>query len=202
MQWPLIHLSLLFCLSGAPVIAPFTVTDLLSKLDAGLRTALYHMNGRSYALPFEFNKGGGCYTGFGNTLRVPDCQHAMTMIPGLRFGDISYSPQGILVLPEFHLENPMVWSYGFCSVGVSIRKTYVTKGLYPTFWTAAHLILEKCVAKAHGGMVRFGYFEVVIFDSRLLPQTGPNYITNFFSNVENLPLSNGLRRLWRAWTMG
>ena len=200
-QWLLVHLLFLFWLYGAITGSSFLAASLLSKLDTAMRIATRYMQRRSYVLPLDFNMGGGCYTGFGESLRFQDCQVALAMIPGVRPGDIAFTARGILVRPEFRLGSPLVWSHGSCSIGVSVRNSYASRGLYSTFAAAARLILGRCVGRGHGGMVRFGFFEVVIFDNRLLPRTGPDCLPNFISNIENLPFSNGLARLWRARTL-
>ena len=81
-------------------------------------------------------------------------------------------------------------------IGLSVLDEAAARGLQRTFRDAAGRILDGCVMRAVGGMVRFAHFEVVVFDQTLLPQALGDPVLAFASNPFNIPFSVGLDKLW------
>ena len=191
-SFTLIYLS---CVSLAK--PPFLVAELMRKLDKGLRLASDFMAKTSTTRPEGFGEGGGCYTSYG-TLRPQDCQAALALMPSENISpdDVRDTAAGPEVMRAFERSNPLAWKYNNCVIGVGVRHTARTMGLYPPLKDCASMIVNRCVTRAQGGIVRFGYFEVVVFDDTLLPRTVPDYIFHFVSDPRNIPWSRGLERLW------
>ena len=177
---------------------PFLVADLTRKLNKGLRLASDFMAKTSQAIPEDFGEGGGCYTSYGTSLRSPDCRAALNLMPSknIRPDDVRDTPAGPEVMRAFERSNPLAWKHNNCVIGVSLRHVGRIMGLYPPLRECASLIVNRCVTRAQGGMVRFGFFEVVVFDDTLLPQAGTDTIFQFTSNPNHIPWSRGLTQLW------
>ena len=102
-----------------------------------------------------------------------------------------------MVVPVFKQYRPMLWKDGTCLIGVSVFDEIETRGLLKFFRDAAGLIVDRCVTRATGGLVRFAHFEVVVFDDALLPKISEDYVTAFAQWGPNIPFSKGLGNLWR-----
>ena len=178
---------------------PFLVAELMHKLDKGMRLASEFMAKTSMDIPESFGEGGGCYKAFGTSLRLQDCQAALALMrtENISPDDVRDTAAGPEVMRAFERSNMLAWKHNNCVIGVSVRHTARTMGLYPPFRDCASLIINRCVSRADGGMVRFGYFEVVVFDDTVLPRTVPDYIYDWVSDPRNIPWSRGLERLWR-----
>ena len=208
--WLANHLLIVLCFICLPgtfvrlghAVAPFTTSDLQTHLDNALEKARRHMGRTAPPIPPPFSIGGGCYTGFGTSLNVQDCRTALGQMPSNNLDphDIQITGTGHWIARIFDYDHPLLWKYNRCLIGVSLYDTTRTRGLYPAFRNAAGAIVDGCVARSTGGLVRFAHFEVVVFEDSLLPRQTPDYVFDFLNDPGNLPLSAGLERLWRERT--
>ncbi|MCJ1414474.1 hypothetical protein MMC32_000800 [Xylographa parallela] len=171
---------------------------LLAKFRHAMESAELHMRGVDHAVPFAFENGGGCFTGFGR-VSLQECLDTLTLMPShdLSPNDITDGPHGQILTRDFHRREPKIWKRrGACVIGLSLYDKPSAKGLYPQFQEAAGLIVNKCAARGIGGLIRFSHFEVVVFDEGVLPRPVPDYIFDFSRYSSNIPFSRGLLRLW------
>ncbi|MCJ1437450.1 hypothetical protein MMC27_006837 [Xylographa pallens] len=201
------HTTILL-LSALNLIAPTNATrgevpaqPFLDRFQRAIRIAGEHMHQADQTFPKDYDIGGGCYTGFGTMLVRPQCRRAVAQMPSQHpdVDDITEGFDGPILTRHFYQSEPMIWKDNDCLIGVSLTDVSSAKGLYPQFREAAQLILDTCVIRGRGGMVRFGHFEVVLFDAKLLPgyeqQAAGNYIRDFSSKEDNIPFSTGLVRI-------
>ena len=175
------------------------VLDLSNQLIDAMEDAEKSMQLHSAAIPAAYTSGGGCYTGFGTALNNLDCILAYAKMPSENRPNDVYELNSVpQVAPVFEQRYPRIWSHKNCIIGASVYDERQAKGLYPAFRFAAGLILDKCVARATGGLLRFAHFEVVMFDGALLPRDSPFPLSDFTTNFANIPFSKGLTRLWSA----
>ena len=200
------YILLAYLLSPLTHAAPeLRYLDLLRLLQRSLQSAYSSMQGYTAVLPspLPFYSGGNCYSGYGTSINYSDCNLALSAMPpeALRPGDVVVTRAGeVLVVPVFEQYRPMVWRHGTCIIGVSIYDVANARGLYKTFRDAAKLIINQCVSRATGGLVRYAQFEVVIFDDAFLPKLDGDYVRAFARWGPNIPFSKGLATLWRlAW---
>ncbi|MCJ1432448.1 hypothetical protein MMC27_001804 [Xylographa pallens] len=193
----LIHLLYTFRLATS-MTNGIPAAPLLSKFRYAMGVAERHMQGADQTMPFAFENGGGCFTGFGR-VSLQECVDALAQMPShnLSPDDITEGPHGQVLTLDFKRREPKIWKTGgACVIGLSLYDKPSAKGLYPHFQEAASLIVNTCAARGIGGLIRFSHFEVVVFDEGMLPRPVPNHIFDFSQYSSNIPFSRGLRRLW------
>ncbi|MCJ1379481.1 hypothetical protein MMC17_002582 [Xylographa soralifera] len=199
---------MILLLSTLDLIAPTNAVKievpasaLLYRFQEAIRRARKHMNRPDHALPLDYMMGGACYTGFGTSMNLAQCRGAIAQMPDQHpdVDDIVEGYSGPILTRNFDKDKPLIWRSNDCLIGVSLMDVPRAKGLYPLFREAAQLIFDKCVMRSRGGMIRFGHFEVVLFDAKLLPgyeqQATPEFIRNFALEEDNIPFSKGLIRI-------
>ncbi|MCJ1289060.1 hypothetical protein MMC34_000592 [Xylographa carneopallida] len=173
------------------------VQPLFIRFQKAMSVAQRHMRLMDQAYPVVYDYGGGCYTGYG-ALSLTQCRSAISKMPSQHpsVDDITEGMIGPVLTRNFYQERPLVWRSDDCLIGVSVMDAPRAKGLYPLFREAAQLILDRCVVRARGGLVRFAHFEVVLFDARTLPGYGQrDFIRDFAVQEDNIPFSTGLVRI-------
>ncbi|MCJ1471665.1 hypothetical protein MMC13_000305 [Lambiella insularis] len=198
MRFPANILLLSLGLSVA-LLASFSTGSYLeglrSRFSRAMEMADRVMRRDTHQWPQVFANGGGCFSGYGRLLPPPSCRSALEQMPaeGIAAGAGYRGPH------MFTSSRPLIWRHGDCLIGVSTYRVDQVEGLYPLFRQAAGLIVDRCVARQNGGLVRFAPFEVVVFDARLLPgyerQDVDDFLFDFSSRSENMPFSRGLQRL-------
>ncbi|MCJ1284864.1 hypothetical protein MMC26_004201 [Xylographa opegraphella] len=174
---------------------------LLNRFQSAMTFALEHMNLVDRAYPAWYDNGGGCYFGYGTSLSGAQCRAAVAQMPSQNpdVDDVTEGTNGPILTRNFYQTMPLIWRSNDCLIGVSVSDVRRAKGLYPLFKEAAQLILDTCVTRARGGLVRFGHFEVILFDAKLLPgyeeQATRNFIYDFAMQEANIPFSTGLLRM-------
>ena len=196
--------TLLLCLtfiSQTQAVLNLQVSDLMGQLDSALREAQTVMKRFDRILPPSgeaYTSGGACYRAFGTSLSYRDCRGALALMPSVLYGpdEIKMSATGLWVNIIYGQSSPLIWRHGNCVIGVTVFDEMVARGLQRTFRAAAGTIVDNCVTRAVGGMVRFAHFEVIVFDETLLPREFGDPLLAFAHKLSNIPLSAGLKRLW------